>query len=382
MRRLAFSLGAALALGATPVTAQVAAGAPAANASAGSGATAAPDSARSLAGAGLGDWFTMPGVAPTHGARTIASGDTVHGDVATEGGTLRVEGVVTGHAVAWGGDVVVGPGGVVQGDAIAVQGRVRLNGGRVDGELRSVRGDVTSAPLAAAPERAASLWEQVQLVLGWLVVALLIGIGVLVFAGGPLQATVEMLQGAFGRSLLAGIAGQLAIAPVILLVVVGLAITILGILLIPFAVVAVVLAAAGLMTLGFLAAAQVTGTAMQRGDARRLSARGATLRALMLGIVLYLLPWLVAALLAQWPLAQSVARGVAVAIAWATVTAGFGAALLSRAGTRRLATPTLTATVPQPTAPQEISWQTPTPIGGVAAARRPTESSPAGRSAP
>ena len=379
MRRVAFALGAALLACATRLPAQADTSTTAAE------AAPSPDTSGVdpvLPGAGLGAWFALPDVTPSPGNRTIASGDTVHGNVATRGGTLQVDGVVTGDAVAWEGDVVVGPGGLIQGDAIAVQGRVRLAGGQVAGELRSVRGDLTATPSAVAERPVATLWEQVQLVLGWLVVALLIGIGVLVFAGGPLQATVEMLQGAFGRSLLAGIAGQLAIAPVILLVVVGLAITILGILLIPFTVVAVVLAAAGLMTLGFLGAAQMTGASLQRGGARRLSARGANLRALVLGIVLYLLPWLVAALLAQWPLAQSVARGVAFAVAWAAVTAGFGAALLSRAGTRRVATPSPTAPVPQPDAPQEISWQTPTPIGGVAAARRPTESTAASRSTP
>ena len=49
------------------------------------------------------------------------------------------------------------------------------------------------------------------------------------------------------------------------------------------------------------------------------------------------------------------------------VTAGFGAVLISRAGTRRTVPPQA------PVAPlDDMSWQTPTPVSGVAAARRPT----------
>jgi hypothetical protein len=336
--------------------------------------------ARPLPGLSLGDWFQVPRVPADSGDLTIAAGDTVHGDVATRGGTLRVDGVVTGTAIAWDGDVVVGPGGAVLGDAVAVQGRVRLEGGRVDGEARAVRGDITAAPLAARETRPATrrdTSDHLQLVLGWFVVLSLIGAGVLVFAGDHLRTTVETLQGAFGRSFAVEILGQLALAPAILIAIVGLAITLLGILLIPFAIVAIVLAAAGLMTLGFLAAAQVTGEAFGGTRTRQLSARGAALRALAVGLLLYVAVWLAAALLTPWPTAAMIVRGIAVALTWAAVTAGFGAALLSRAGTRRV-----TPQAPPPTTPglpsreeEEISWQTPTPIGGVAAARRPVESS-------
>lgn len=316
-------------------------------------------------------WFGIPDVADApRGGRIVAAGERIAGDVAATDGTLDVYGTVGGDAVAYGGDVVVHPGGTIEGDAVAVLGRVRLQGGVVGGEVRSVRGSLAPASATGA-STTATVRSAVGLVAGWLAVLVLIGVGVLLFAGGPLQVVVETMQRGFARALLAGVAGQLALVPALLLVVVGLAVTLIGILLIPFAVVALVLAAAGLMTLGFLAVARVTGGALTRDRRGRLSERGAQLRGLTAGILLFVGVWLIAALLTPLPLAATVARVVAVALTWVAVTAGFGAALLSRAGTRR-------ATDRQrPAEPEadEISWQTPTPIGGVVAARRPTSAS-------
>jgi hypothetical protein len=63
-------------------------------------------------------------------------------------------------------------------------------------------------------------------------------------------------------------------------------------------------------------------------------------------------------------MAATVIRAAAVAASWAAVTLGLGAAILSRAGThRRLASGSR---------PVELAaWQTPTPVTGVVAARRP-----------
>ena len=70
------------------------------------------------------------------------------------------------------------------------------------------------------------------------------------------------------------------------------------------------------------------------------------------------------------PVVEMVLRVIAVAITWVAATAGLGAAVLSRGGTRR-ATETFAA-VP---AVNDLPWQTPTPVTGVVAARRPTPTS-------
>jgi hypothetical protein len=304
------------------------------------------------------------------GPRVVPAGDTVTGPVASRGGPLDVYGVVNGDAVAYEGDVILHPGATVTGDAIAVLGRVRLLGGAVGGDVRSVRGSLarTAATQATTAKVAseATVRGRLELVVGWLTVLVLIGVGVLVFASGPLDGVVESLQGGFARSLLLGLMGQLAVLPAIIIVVVALAVTVIGILLIPFAIVAIALATAGLMMLGFLAVTRVTGGALTGGERRgRLSERGTALRALVVGITLFVATWLAAALLTPLPAAAAVARAVAFILTWVAVTAGFGAALRSRAGTRK-------PTPPEPEPEEEISWQTPTPIGGVVAARRPS----------
>jgi hypothetical protein len=81
--------------------------------------------------------------------------------------------------------------------------------------------------------------------------------------------------------------------------------------------------------------------------------------------------WVLASAFAWAPIVETVLRAVAVAITWVATTAGLGAAVISRGGTRRSAPTVSLAAV------NDIPWQTPTPVAGVVAARRPTPSSPA-----
>jgi hypothetical protein len=212
----------------------------------------------------------------------------------------------------------------------------------------------------------------ISLVLGWLMMIAIIGIGVLMFAGTHLQAVEEALERRFARSFWTGLLGQLAIAPVLLLLIVGLTLTVLGILLIPFAVVAYTLLIAGLLTLGFLAVARRTGGALFRtGSMNSDAERRARLRSLMIGILIYVGLWLLAAVFTSSPIIGGALRGLAVVVTWAALTVGLGATMLTRAGTRTSEHRTVS-----PAGVDELAWSTPTPVTGVAAARRPT---PAGR---
>ncbi len=315
---------------------------------------------------------TLPANASiTAGARTVMATAKERGDVATAG-RLDVLGDVAGSAYALGGDLVVGPGGHIHGDAISVGGEIRLDGGMVDGEIRriatklSVRGGTRAAQAeedeGMMPKAGRSSFAQA---LGWLVVLLLVGIGTLVFADRYLDGVVRELERSVPRAFLIGLAGELALAPALLLICVGLALTLLGILVIPFAVVAFVLAAAGLLTLGYLGVASMVGNAVMRDGARH-SARGAALRSLLVGIVALMAFWVVAGLVGSSGVLLLVTRGLAVAITWVAATTGFGAALASRGGAlKRRPTPRT------PAGGTDAAWQTPTPVRGVAAAKRP-----------
>jgi len=304
----------------------------------------------------------------TDGGRTISAGTRIAGPVATHRGDLQIFGTVDGDAVAIEGNVIVHDGGRVVGNVLAVHGEARITG-VVTGAVLRLEGNLAPAIVSASPASpVAGMWRTMGITLGTLGILLVMGIGVLIFSGSTLDAVVEATEGQLSRSFLIGLAGQLALVPGLVLLCLGLALTILGILLIPFAIVAYALAAAGAMTLGFLGVAVVIGGAVaRRRGSRPLTARATSLRALMVGVFTLFVLWVIAAALAWSPLSAAIVRLTAFAATWVAVTVGFGAVMLSRFGSRR-AVGGPSAVVPL----DEISWQTPTPVSGVAAARRPT----------
>lgn len=294
------------------------------------------------------------------GGRTVQAGDTVAGPVLTAAGDLRVRGVIRGTAVAIAGDIIVEEGGAITGDAIAVLGSVVTVRGTVGGTARTFsRSFSWLDQVETAPRRGTS--DAMGLSLGWLVVMLLIGIGVLVFASAYLDGVTDVLEQSFGKSFLVGVAGELGVIPALILICAGLALTVVGILLIPFAIVAYVLAVAGLLTLGFLSVARLAGGSLggQRGEER-----GKAFRGLVIGIALFMGTWVLAAAFQWFPAMSGILRMIALALTWVAATAGFGAAILSRGGTHRDA-------AKRASVADSPEWQTPTPITGVAAARKP-----------
>ena len=117
-----------------------------------------------------------------------------------------------------------------------------------------------------------------------------------------------------------------SITDLFLLLLFGLLITLLGILLIPFAAVAYVALYVALGLFGWFAVAILVGRGVA-GD--RGGERGALMRAMAIGTGILLLPYALGAVLpgvGGWIIAFSVA------VTWVAVTAGFGAAVLTRGG--------------------------------------------------
>ena len=301
------------------------------------------------------------------GGISIPLGTRVAGPLAAWGGNVEVLGTVDGDVVAIDGTVIIGDSGRVNGDILSVRGQTRV-AGIVTGAVLRLEGNLEPVAPAAAVGRVGGTWRPLGVTLGTLGMLLMLGIGVLIFAGTTLDGVVEVLERRLSRSLLAGIAAELALVPVLLLLCVALAVTLLGILLIPFAIVAYALAAAGALTLGFLAVSVVIGGAVaRRRGSRALTTRATALRALMIGVFTLFILWLAAAAFVWSPLVTAVLRLIAAAVTWVAVTAGFGAVILSRVPTRK---PEIR---PEPEVIlDDLSWQTPTPVSGVAAARRPT----------
>lgn len=315
----------------------------------------------------------MPQATAFHaGSRTVAATEHTVGPLAVSNGTVDIYGSVDGDVVTFRGDIVVHAGGTVSGNAIAIGGKVRVDGGQVRGQSLELSDGVS----AGAPEPASAgsrILSRLALVGGWLTVLLVISIGVLVLASDNLAAVADALERHYGSTLVAGVAGQVAFAPLLVAILVALVLSVLGILLVPFAAVAYIIIAAGLVTLGYLATAVVIGRGWRPAPpGSDLAQRAATLRALVVGVCILLSPWAVAALLAPWPVAESLARGAAFAMTWVACTAGLGAALISRAGIRRAQSRQAQRAMAAP------GWQTPTPVAGVVAARRPAATHSAG----
>jgi hypothetical protein len=329
----------------------------------------APDSARTVRAALARDPFgaRLDETTPiSTGDRIVAPGEVIPGTVVTARGDLVVSGSVGRDAIAVGGDVIVRQGGVVGGDAVAVDGRVRVEGGSVRGETRSIGGPLGLTPATATPRSALSAtWHRLLLSLGWLAILAAIGVVVVLFARTNLEGVADAIERSFGRALVVGIAAELAVLPALMVVIVVLLlIPIVGWALLPFAVIGFLVAIAGALALGFLAMAQVTGEALMRRTQR---GPGGLERVVFVGLVAYMSLWIITALLAWSGPGAGAMRIVAVLLTWVAVTVGFGATLVSRGGTAEIARPHLPVT-----RTAELEWQTPTPVAGVAAARRPT----------
>ena len=307
------------------------------------------------------------------GPRMVAATESEVGPIAVSGGDAEVHGTVNGDVVTFHGDIIVHAGGSVTGNAVAIGGSVRLDGGQIHGQSLELSGapDGVSAPEVGTP--GARIARRLALVGGWFTILLVISVGVLLLAADNLAAVADSIERHYSKALVAGIAGQVAFAPLLAAITVALVLSVLGILLVPFAAVAYVILTAGMVMLGFLATAVVIGRGWRAAPAgSELAQRAATLRALVVGLIVLLSPWAVAALLAPWPVAESLARGAAFAASWVAGTAGLGATLISRAGIRR------TSSKYTQRAMASASWQTPTPVAGVVAARRPSATPSAG----
>lgn len=315
------------------------------------------------------------------GNTRVAAGDTIRGSLVVQGGSLELGGVVDGSVAVVGGDLVVITGALITGSASAVGGAVRLAGGQVAGEIRSITSSAPGSAAAAVdaldpasvtrvegPDARTTTWRSIRIVATVFGFFLILGIGILVFSQPTLDNVVRALEDGFARAFWTGLAAQFAILPVLLLLVTALLISIVGILLIPFAVVAYVIAVAGLLALGFLAAARLTGGAFGPGASPH--ERAASLRALVVGLLVYFGVWIVAAGVSWHPIAGTAMRAVALALTWVAITVGLGAIIAAGLAARRARAD---AILPRAQA-DAMAWQTPTPITGVVAAARPSVS--------
>lgn len=299
------------------------------------------------------------------GSRTIEKGSRVDGTVLVRDGTLRVAGEINGDAIVQNGDLIVVEGGRITGDAITIDGSIRVDRGVVDGRNRSLRGSVSTTTITDGGTRTR---EALKAVAGVFAILLIVGIATLILAEAPLLGVARAAARDVSRSFWVGTLWQFLAVPLLITAIAACAITLIGIVAIPFVVIAWVLVYVGALTLGLLATAYLTGRALG-GRAAGVSTRGFEVRALTIGVLVLGVIWLLAAVLVSVPFVGVLARIVALALTWVGATVGLGAVVRSRGGRRvEDREPTSETAVPL--------WQTPTPVGGVVAARRPASVTP------
>ncbi len=189
---------------------------------------------------------------------------------------------------------------------------------------------------AAGPSAVQQLFGDVRNVVAVFIALAMIGFGTAFFGRRYLEVVADTASNAFGRSLVVGLLGQLLLLPTFAMMIVGLALTIVGILLLPFAIVAYAIAACAAALGGYLAVAHAIGETVTR----RRMANGAFVRNpnaygyVFTGLVGLLGLWAAAALFGWAGPVVFVFKAAAVIVTWIAATVGFGAVLLSRGGLR------------------------------------------------
>ncbi|MGH7752074.1 MAG: hypothetical protein ACREN5_04600, partial [Gemmatimonadales bacterium] len=210
--------------------------------------------------------------------------------------------------------------------------------------------------------------EQLGGVFGILLSLAGMGVGVSVFGRRYLDTVADTLRNAPGRAFATGLLAQMFFFPVLVLLLIGLALTIIGLVAIPFVILAYGLGAVLCVVLGMLGAAHALGEAYSR---RRMAGGSATpvpssLGNLLRGLAMIGVFWLIAVLFGWIPLAGWVVKVLAALVTWFVMTAGGGAVLMSRFGVRDTfagrAAPALT---------DEYLWATPVGTNPIRTIKRP-----------
>jgi hypothetical protein len=243
-------------------------------------------------------------------------------------GDLDVYGDVAGAATTVGGDIIVHQGGRIRGAAVAVLGKVHNDGGSILGVIKDV-GRHGSSTRIGYGFRPRTTFGSLRSAIGWLVALLILGVWALFYAGDHLKRVVTTISNDSGKSLLTGVLAGLSTIPALFALVIALAITIIGIVFIPFGVAGFFVILFGIGILGFLAVAQVTGIAIAGDSTATETVAGNELRYLISGILAFSALWIVAAAFTWLPLVGTLLRVLAASVTFVAVTTGFGAVLLA-----------------------------------------------------
>jgi hypothetical protein len=181
-----------------------------------------------------------------------------------------------------------------------------------------------------------SLLDRTFTVLAAWAALLVLGFGAVTFARPALETISDTVTYSFSRSFLVGLLVQVLALPTAALVTLGLALTAVGIVVIPFVLAVSALTLLAVMVLGTLAAAHAMGeTWTRRRMALGVVVSPNSYRYLHTGLLAVTALWWLWALFGGLPVAGLVLFAAAVLATWVVLTAGAGATVLSRVGMRQ-----------------------------------------------
>jgi hypothetical protein len=308
--------------------------------------------------AGLGEGLALV----VHDDYTVGYGQQIEGNLALLSGDLDLQGTVNGDVLVLDGSLTLGPSARVTGDILQVGGDIVDGGGSVAGEMVSllagdvgslvssdleadldldipVRVDVRSSERGFFGSIGHNIGHAVHGIMAavmWLLALTALGFVVVYFFRGRLETVADAVRIDTVRSFGVGLAGQLLVLPILLLLVVG----IVTWLVIPVYGLAVALA----IPAGYLAVAHAVGEAVQeqRFDwmerFNRLQGSSAY-HHVFRGLLFLLAPFAIGSALYLLGGMLGFVRGLmffaAAVLTWAAVTTGFGAIITTRAGGRK-----------------------------------------------
>jgi hypothetical protein len=319
----------------------------------------------------------VPSGTARRGNFSLGSAESHTGNLLVLEGSADIYGALRGNLVTVEGDVIVHPGGMVSGDVLALGGAVRTLGGEIGGEVRTLESTSVLRPATTAHAEVItpfqSVLRRVAGVLGVFLTLSVLGFGLVMFGRQNLEIVSDTVSHSFGRAFVTGLLGQILLLPTFGMLVVGLILSVAGILLLPFAIAVFALLTVVAIVGGYLAVAH----AMGETYTRRRMALGVMIgspnsyRYLLVGLLALASLWAGWALFGWVPVAGSIIWGTAFFATWLLGTAVFGAALLSRAGIKGNFAGRL---LPPEALTDEYLWAT--PQFGVQAGRRPGTRTP------
>jgi len=188
----------------------------------------------------------------------------------------------------------------------------------------------------SAPSGLGGMASNALSLLASLVALTFMGFGYLFFAPRQLSSVADTAWHSFGRSFLTGLFAQPLLAPAFGAMIVGLALTVVGILVIPFAIPAFVAMLALSVIGGYIALARSVGEIYlrRRGGIEHDQPGWMEFKYVFFGLVGMLSIWLPAVLLSWIPVVGTLFMVIAALLTWVLATVGFGATILTRGGTR------------------------------------------------